>query len=1176
MSTREESTPSAPTPTSTAPSRKRRRRLIRLIAILILLLAAVAAVQVVLMTDLPRRLALARLQKVLGLRITAAELRTGWLGHTTLRDVAISMPLGDEPFLTIPNMEVDHTNLVGLLLPPVPLEVHRVQLRQPLLRASQDAGGTWDIQEALALVARAIERESARRGARHMALPDVFITEGRIVLTDRLGRTADLAPLEFAGQSASAVAWDFRTSIADLLSARGRIAPGQDWTHLVEFSLQQVDRHMRPWLPDPPALTAEGVWSGKAGERGVAGRLDLANLLLGRYQIRGAVLVEQRNGQLVAIPHSLAVAGQDLPDKVTIDDGTLLIAPPRIQIMGLRLACGEGKARLQGELDWNTPAGRADLAWADLPIPAGTRHGGSLNLALAGDWHNRLELTARLNTAGKTAEGEWVAQIESSARGTSWIRTDWQMILKDARWTGRPFAFGLHDIATSVSLQLERDARRIRLTSLRRGQTDQLAARGEYNIDNGDWRVIAAARDLPLPRTAASGSLKVSASGRGRRADVFEFEADAGELHASGSGRYWPDDAAPLQVSLRTSRLPLRVSDPQRRILASGAVAGEFSARGVLWPVPRVTLGGEVAGQEIVLGRRQIGEVRAVLTGEIGEQASWVRTGELRLLDGQWEIIATHDHGTGATTAQVRVQDLPLTQVGLLLDPSQALRGELTAELSLTNLAPDPTLVNVAGRWQVKQLAAGDFRAERVAGNLAMRDRTLALNDIELRQEDGTASARVEARFTDLKEMPPLTVSFTARQWPVTHPDLPVQALITASSPGLRINTRRPATTQPAATQPATRPATRPAIVGPLIVDRALILHNGGQVAAVTADLQFDDATLVVRGFSGEALDGRFDGSARVNLDNWPQSDARLAFDDLDAQKIGVFWPAARDLRGRYRGTIAATRPTVPYPTAPLQVDVSIESRDGGFRDLAVGDFRATLLAGTDRLVLRDSSMRLADGQAALWARLSRHEKSWISLLIVEFTDLALPQIVRTAAPDAEPMLGRLSGRAEAVGPILEPARLSGRASIRLSEANLINSDIIGSLLTAMGKRPEPAAPTGQGTFRVRIEDGKLLLQQGVYRNHGVEIYAAQFRVLDLFTADDWPISGYVVGSARPIRDIKLPFMDDLDDLLHALQGTITTMKVEGTVRKPTVTPATLSELGGSVRDILLNEPPGP
>jgi uncharacterized protein YhdP len=90
------------------------------LVVVVLLALAVLAVQMVLRTDLPRRMVLDELASATGLEVEAASLATGWSGHSTLRDVTFRLPLDGSPILTAPTVRVRHNRLVSLLRFPLP------------------------------------------------------------------------------------------------------------------------------------------------------------------------------------------------------------------------------------------------------------------------------------------------------------------------------------------------------------------------------------------------------------------------------------------------------------------------------------------------------------------------------------------------------------------------------------------------------------------------------------------------------------------------------------------------------------------------------------------------------------------------------------------------------------------------------------------------------------------------------------------------------------------------------------------------------------------------------------------------------------------------------------------------------------------------------------------------
>src|SRR5690606_2727131 len=67
-------------------------------------------------SDIPRQLVVGVIQRQLGLRMAADDVRVGWLGRATLDEVALALPLAEEAFFQVPRMEVDITALPLVLL----------------------------------------------------------------------------------------------------------------------------------------------------------------------------------------------------------------------------------------------------------------------------------------------------------------------------------------------------------------------------------------------------------------------------------------------------------------------------------------------------------------------------------------------------------------------------------------------------------------------------------------------------------------------------------------------------------------------------------------------------------------------------------------------------------------------------------------------------------------------------------------------------------------------------------------------------------------------------------------------------------------------------------------------------------------------------------------------------
>ena len=70
------------------------------------------------------------------------------------------------------------------------------------------------------------------------------------------------------------------------------------------------------------------------------------------------------------------------------------------------------------------------------------------------------------------------------------------------------------------------------------------------------------------------------------------------------------------------------------------------------------------------------------------------------------------------------------------------------------------------------------------------------------------------------------------------------------------------------------------------------------------------------------------------------------------------------------------------------------------------------------------------------------------------------------------------------------------------------------------------------------------------------------------------PLTGTAVGTARPLRDLRLPFLStyDLDAILALLQANLTTVGLGGTLRDPDIAPLAFEDLGQGMRSFILGD----
>ncbi len=80
---------------------------------------------------------------------------------------------------------------------------------------------------------------------------------------------------------------------------------------------------------------------------------------------------------------------------------------------------------------------------------------------------------------------------------------------------------------------------------------------------------------------------------------------------------------------------------------------------------------------------------------------------------------------------------------------------------------------------------------------------------------------------------------------------------------------------------------------------------------------------------------------------------------------------------------------------------------------------------------------------------------------------------------------------------------------------------------------------------------------------------------IDYTTPLNTKIGGQLVGTLRPLKDIKLPFVSDFDQAFNAFEGNLTAIDLVGTLNHPAYPPALIGNLGKTLRQLLVGEAEG-
>lgn len=1134
-----------------------------LLIVLVLMAGGAVAVQLLLQSDWPRQYVLRRLAQQSGLRIEAAELRTGWWGESVARDVSAALPLADQPFIAAATVHVRHSGVISLLLQR-PLTIERIEIESPQITLERTASARWNLMEAMSISTRSTGGPSATLGqARKTAaqLPQIVIRSGSLAIHSG-GRSSVVRPVHFTGAPASVVSWRFSGSVDNVAEFSGQLSPTQNWRHDVMLNVSNAAALLSPWIDEMPRdAQAAGAWHGRISGNAIMGQFQIDAARAAGVELAGGGQAQWRQGILRVNPQALSVRSARLPGEVDLSGGVIDIGNDAMSFESVRLRLLSGFAEVSGRLDPQQRQLHAEGRWVDLSFPnfaghapaesagpttlpslTNLRHSGQIVFDLRTPWPNRPVIDLRLDSRGSAGSTTWQTRLVALGRGESWRRFDWEIAFPS---THVSTPAGSAEIGAVRAELLTTDGT-VRLRSFTASDPLHLAARGEY-----DWREHTGwlwldAQALPLPWIQRQADVTFGAVVSPGRIDVSQAQFEAGRVSASAHGSYVFGAAKPFEGSVSLWQVPIAVQESGGRTKLTGGVRAEVHATGALWPL-NVGLTGQLAGSEVVVGSRELGNVSAQLSGSLDSEAVHVETTQLSLLDAQWKLSAGYRFSETEADLGVSVQDLSLklaeSLVRMPLEASGVLSGQFHARWRPGDI-DGPT---VAGEWRISGFERGPVRADTAAGRLTFSDQRLALDDVKLTHGKGLATGSYrQARRLSTSEL-----VIDVREWPLEVPNQSTKLTLTGGA-SLQIN----------------RPTN--SISGPVKLSGAAF-SDTAKLFSMYAKGEFAGRHVDVKQVQIAALSGSADGQGVIDLDQWVRSKGTLVWRGINADRVIALWPAASGLVGEYTGTLLFGPETDPSNTMRLAVQVQIETADGSYRGLKLGSGNGKLLLEPDRLVVENSSLSVAGGAVQAWARASMQDEDLFGHVQLEMAGLDLNEIVHAFAPESESMIGRLDGKLSFFGNPSRLDQISGRGVLSVAGADLAHSDIVASLYDAMKLRVADGAPTGAGRVELHLEKQSLHVSNLIYRNRGVEIRAAG-TMDDVFAGARSPVRGYAVGTARPLRELKLPFAADLDDILNALQQAATTVQIGGTLGRPEQKIATFSEIGESLRQFVVGE----
>jgi hypothetical protein len=685
---------------------------------------------------------------------------------------------------------------------------------------------------------------------------------------------------------------------------------------------------------------------------------------------------------------------------------------------------------------------------------------------------------------------------------------------------------------------------------------------------------------------------ELKAHGQDKRYDLETFSLAMGDTLVTVDGSYDAgkpydkNDPGPLAVHVKLSQSARSVPNSP----VQGTVSGEFKLVGDLFKKdptepttqpdkdpglhfrPYFATTGELLSNDLVVLGHPIGDIDIKLTGntetrESEQPHTELKSTDFNVLNAPWNISAVYPNKDKSLEIDLSVHGLALEELARVAKVS-GVSGQLaSAKWSLVTWGTTLDAIDMTSEYHLTGVTAGLASADTIDFSTTLHQGVLQLNPLVARSGKGVTNA--SATF-DLNTARHIGVQATVDHWP--SPLITGAEAVTSARTNLDIDLR-------AAVSDLAPTGTQVGASGNLTAGTDFLLTAAGKTTTLAhsqIDAEVRNRAIDVKNISGNVLSGTFSGAMKVDLNKPLEAAGQVRWQDVDAAALADVLPGLSGLGGKFSGTVTIAPAThEPRPLLPVRVDVNVASDGGHFRSINIGGNRllamhAVAYADVDRAVLDHSDLYVAGGVVHLWGRVSN--KGGISAQeTLDFDNLDLDQIARVEPTITEPVPGRLSGHFGLIrsGPLA--SQLLAIGHVDLTRTDLANFGPIAALYNVMNVGRSGSQPTGYGTVDLAFEQSTLRVTSFRFFNRGIDAYGVPtIGPIDYGNYHLTPVSGQVAGTARPLKDTKLPLLADFDQVFSAFQGTLTTINIGGTVGKPTYTLATFADIGNAMRQLLV------
>ncbi len=1139
-----------------------------LIAVPILVVLLLAAVQVVLWSDLPRRIIVAELERETGLDVELTSLRATWGGRTSLRDLRIALPLEDRPLLAVPSIRIEHTSLPGLVTGRG-FNVYRIEADGPDVHLHRDEQGRWNVERLMAMLDQ--RRPPPPDRPRPLPpLPHVVFNDVSIHLADAAGRSEVLSQIALRLTPSGPAAGELDVDVPGLAHLEGELATRGEQRHELKATVRELKK-LAAWLPDQrlEALEAELRWAGRVQDGGLRGQLHIERAGIAEGSARGEVGVEIRDGRIRATPRDLEVeAPRWLADPARIAGGAIVLEAGTVSWQDLVVRAFDGRASFRGDYHLAEQRGVAHGHWEDMALPEPLQHGGTIEANIdRGGPFGALRMAAGVTSHGATPWGTWDSALALNATGPAFTELSWELRQLDGRWSGDAIAAGAGTVTAAGRLAdgvltLNRFDLPVEVEG--HGSARMVGHAGRLDLATQRWSVDGRLESLRAAVLGeAVGSARIEAFSDGERANFELRQLQAGPWSGSLDG--WlslaDDGAVAVDYDLAHAAMTFELDDRHLASMAGASISGR--ADGTLSPL-RVTHRTHLRADGLELGDGPAETVRFTVSGAVDEKGGNIESEPFTLLGAALRFEAAHQVASGQTTASVSLGGLGLGEADRFSDVPLQLGGTAGAQIDLSLNGFDPDTLEGEGSWHAEAVHHPWFIVDDAEGGIEVKDGRLNLRRIVARVGESEARGEVALSLDRPNEV---AGSFSVTDWPAQHPVYPHFVAHATGEVGVQADL---ATMH---------------LHGPVDVRTTLHYHDR-LLGRAAVEGRFVEDRLELPQITAEMLDGRATGDAVIELASPWRSHLGMDIEAIDAGALLDWAPeiefmvglhpgslnrALDGLSGTIDGRLVAAPDDSPRAPGPFRIDLELNPRQLVLERLEMGDvlLQAFVDDENDRILLHRGTIDLADGEVSLWGRMTKQRGHWFAYGNLQWDELSIDQLISLGdildpardegLPEdiaGTPIPGRLSGRIHTGMPLADWTRASGGGRLSVRDSDFVRIPMFNELYRLMNLRIRAGRAEGRGEARLRLDGPTFRIERLDYTNRGARLNL-NLAVLDLRQGTESPIEGYAVGILNPLPDIGL--LRDLADAIAAYQGDMTTARIDGRIDAPEVRPIPFS-----------------